>query len=396
MKHYNLYLLAVVLLLSGCTQMGRKATVQSATQEEVRTKGQKKIREKNADTLSLTQVEDRVSAGVSETGGLPDSLLPMHTYTFNSDAPSFPNSNDPKYSPKIKGFDTDGKGRLYIAGGRPIRLVCYNGQQKEYDIVISNDTTGDHDHAIMALMGDSILYVEEGLNRLTILSKDGTGEVRHHDLPLKETDSITHGQFFDESLVLYVHDSSKEALRREYSGHFIAEYRKNMHSCEFFPPAWNGHGAVWDGRKIRYWDPFHDDSYDRNDISSDTGIDIDGRKYDYLGKYHGMHLFFAFSIGDKHPCLIALLDDERTVKAKTRLVGRQSLYSLSCGSWGGEGLYSSVNLYRLKGHRFYFGGFDYDTKAISFLEYDLKPLFNHANTNLSANTEEQATDKYAD
>lgn len=97
MRLHNLYLLAAVLLLSGCTQRRNKATAQRATQEDVRTRGQKKVQEKSADTLSLAQTENTLSASECGTGELPDSLLPVHVYTFNYADPSFPCSGDPKW-----------------------------------------------------------------------------------------------------------------------------------------------------------------------------------------------------------------------------------------------------------------------------------------------------------
>ena len=375
-----------VLLLWSCRPAQQKTVPEQGTDTAETIRGNL---DKIADCLSLAQAGDSVAADVSETGELPDSLMPVHVYTFDYSDPSFPNSIESKWGAMIKGFDTDGEGRLYIAGGVPIRLVCYNEQQKEYDVVISNDTIGDGDHAIMALMGDSVLYVEEGLNRLAILSKDGTGEVRYHDLPLQETDSITDGRFFNESLVLYVHDGSEEARRREESSsdHFRFEYRKNIHSCEVFPPAWNEREAVWDARKISYWDPFHDDNYDGDRFT------FDGKWYDYLGTYHGMHLYFFYDLGDI-PCFIALVDDEQNVKAKTRLAQRPFI-DITCGSEEHWGSYSSINLYRLKGYSFFFGGYELDTPTISFLEYDLKPLFDKANASLSVEAEEQVSDKHA-
>ena len=45
------------------------------------------------------------------------------------------------------------------------------------------------------------------------------------------------------------------------------------------------------------------------------------------------------------------------------------------------GWFPSENLYRLKGHSFFFSGYDNETQTISFMEYDLKPLFDYANEN---------------
>lgn len=66
-----------------------------------------------------------------------DSISPTHTYTFCYTDSDFPSANK-EYKAIICGFDTDGKGRFYIAGGNPIRLVCYYGTKKEYDILLSD------------------------------------------------------------------------------------------------------------------------------------------------------------------------------------------------------------------------------------------------------------------
>lgn len=397
MRHYNLYLLAVVFLLCGCTQKGSTVTAQHAVQENVHTTGQKKKQEKSADTLSLAQAGDTVMADVSETEGISDSLRPVHVYTFNYADPSFPHSYGRNGKTlMLKGFDTDGKGRLYIAGGMPIRLACYNERQKEYDVVISNDTVCNH--GIMTLLGDSILFVEEGLKRLAIFSKDGTGEVRYCDLPLKETDSIVNGRAYDGRVILHVYDGSEKALRREKFAsdtllrlvRLDEECRNNTHACEISLSA-EGPAIRWNIPDGHILNPFDD--------GEKCSFTIQGISYDYFGKCKGMP-FFLFHCwrdigGYGHPFRIALVDEKDEWLVRAEAVLAQTPPFTTCCVKKRYMDYITANIYRLKGYSFFLSGYDNDTKIISFLEYDLKPLFDKANASLSAEAEEQTSDKHA-
>lgn len=372
-RRYDLFLLAgvtVLLLLSGCTQKGDKAALSHAAQEDVRTKVHKDMCGQDADGLSLVLTEDTVPADRRETGELPDSLSPVHVYTFDFSDPSFPNYSDPKWGVMIKGFDTDGKGRLYIAGGKPIRLVCYNELQKEYDVVISNDTCN---YAIMTLLGDSVLFVEESSKRLAVLSKDGTGEVRHQDLPFEKGDSIIGGRFLGGRLVLHVHDGSDEALQREREaeiGYFRDEFHRNVHACEVSAPSWDKHTMKRDipDSTSYCFTPFSDDN---------TIFCLNGKYYGYFGNHYGMEVFYSHGI---YACDIVLLDEEGRVRAKTALAQIPPIETC-CEVDEHAGWFPSENLYRLKGHSFFFSGYDNETQTISFMEYDLKPLFDYANEN---------------
>ena len=283
-----------------------------------------------------------------QSSELPDSLSPVHVYVFNYSDPSFP--CEPEGGAMIKGFDTDGNGRLYIAGGSPIRLACYNGQEKQYDVVISDAKSNN---AIMSLNGDSILFVEESVRRIAVLSKDGTGDVRRYNLPLKETDSIMSGAFRGGDLELEVYDNSVVA-------HNHKEFTKNTH-LYLFPAQ-----GSW-GKKI--CDDTARLQNSREFLSDEAREKLEF--YDYKGLYHGMHLFYRHELylGD-----IALVDKSGHIRAEASFAQMPPI-STCCGEDEHIGWSSSGTLYRVKGYRFFLSAYDSKEGTISFLEYDLKPLY---------------------
>ena len=334
MKTYIIYIIGV-LLLSGCSRRGSDVAKQDTSQEKLQS--------------GILQPE-RENPG----GELPDSLPAVHVYTFNYSDPSFP--CEPEGGAMIKGFDTDGNGRLYIAGGSPVRIACYNGQNKEFDAVISYSACN---HAIMSLQGDSILFVEESVRRIAVLPKDGTGDVRHYNLPLKETDSIMSGAFRGSDLELEVYDSSSQAHSHE-------EFEKNTYVCLF--PA----QGSWAKKKMcdgttRLQNP-------REFLSGEAKEKLEC--YSYKGLYHGMHLFYRHELflGD-----IALVDKAGHIRAEASFAQMPPI-NTCCGEDEHIGWYSSPNLYRVKGYSFFLSAYDSKEKTISFLEYDLKPLYDFANS----------------
>ena len=94
MKLQTAYILLLTAFLIGCTQKGSNASVGS-------------VLPKNAHT------EEQQPGEICKVDDLQDSLSPKHVYTFDYADSSFP--CEPKRGAMIKGFDTDGNGRLYIA-----------------------------------------------------------------------------------------------------------------------------------------------------------------------------------------------------------------------------------------------------------------------------------------
>ncbi len=334
MKTYILLVLGASLLL-GCSRRDSGVAKQSSSQADIQSRGLQPERG-NPD------------------GEASDSLFPLHIYTFDYSDPSFP--CEPEGGAMIKGFDTDGNGRLYIAGGKPIRLACYKEQDKEYDIVISNATCN---HAIMSLYGDSILFVEEDSRSLAILPKDGKGEVLHFDLPLKETDSIMDGVFRGNELELEVHDNSSQA-------HSHDEFVRNTHVYTFSSQSsWKRKTGV-DTASLPNPQEF---------LSADAKESLE--YYSYKGEHHGMHLFYRHELflGD-----IALVDNAGHIRAEASLALLPPV-NTCCGEDEHIGWYTSANLYRVKGYSFFLSAYDSKEETISFLEYDLKPLYDIANKN---------------
>ena len=327
MKPHILLVLASAIILCGCSQ---------------REKG-------TAGQGSMQQAEHE-----RQSSELSDSLLPVQVYVFNYSDPSFP--CEPEGGAMIKGFDTDGNGRLYIAGGSPIRLACYNGQEKQYDVVISDAKSND---AIMSLQGDSILFVEESVRRIAVLSKDGTGDVRHYNLPLKETDSIMNGAFRGGDLELEAYDNSVVAHNHE-------EFTKNTH-VYLFPAQGSWGKKICDdtARLQNPWEFFSDEANEKLEL------------YSYKGLYHGMHLFYRHELylGD-----IALVDKSGHIRAEASFAQMPPI-NTCCGEDEHIGWFSSGNLYRVKGYSFFFSAYDSKEETISFLEYDLKPLYDLADSN---------------
>ena len=61
-----------------------------------------------------------------------DTIYPIRTWVFNYEDGILPCEYG-NGGVIIRGFDTDWKGRFYIAGDYPVRLVCYNDTTLEYN-----------------------------------------------------------------------------------------------------------------------------------------------------------------------------------------------------------------------------------------------------------------------
>lgn len=74
-----------------------------------------------------------------------------------------PDSVDYRYNPKnnklyLSGFDTDGKGTFYFAGGNPLSVFCFKGTTLQWRRKVSDTHTKC---ALFRLRGDSFYLVHE-------------------------------------------------------------------------------------------------------------------------------------------------------------------------------------------------------------------------------------------
>lgn len=96
----------------------------------------------------------------------------------------------------LSGFDTDGKGTFYFAGGEPLRVSCFKGTKFQWRREVSKAGTTC---ALFRMHGDSLYLVQNVTHELIALSKDGKGDVRRVKLPV---DSIKDGVLHDKYFVL--------------------------------------------------------------------------------------------------------------------------------------------------------------------------------------------------
>ena len=73
-----------------------------------------------------------------------------------------PDSVDCRYYPNnelyLSGFDTDGKGTFYFAGGNPLRVSCFKGTELQWRRKVSDVHTR---RALFRLRGDSLYLVHD-------------------------------------------------------------------------------------------------------------------------------------------------------------------------------------------------------------------------------------------
>ncbi len=103
-----------------------------------------------------------------------------------------PDSVDCRFNHKKKklflsGFDTDGQGTFYFAGGRPLYISCFKDTMLQWRRKVSAYHTT---RALLRLRGDSLYLLHNRTHELIILNKDGTGDVHRVQL---ETDNIDEG-----------------------------------------------------------------------------------------------------------------------------------------------------------------------------------------------------------
>ncbi len=105
----------------------------------------------------------------------------------------FPQSNELYLS----GFDTDGKGTFYFAGGNPLQIVCFRDTAIVYRRVFDGKLSLK---GIFGLRKDSIYVIADQQKELIRLHKSGQGEAVELELPVRE---ICGGRMAKNSFMLY-------------------------------------------------------------------------------------------------------------------------------------------------------------------------------------------------
>ena len=180
--HFFISLPLLFSILS-CTSNGEKVHVWSflndtlikETDFESHSKTKLSANEIASSNKKDTNEEEHV-IGNNEYWWESDSVYATKMYEFN-----YADSIFPCQPPCIiKGLDTDGEGSFYIAGGNPIRLNCYKETELKWSRVISTDSCCTEGY--LHLVGDSIYFIEESIQQILRIHKDGTGEIDRFNL----------------------------------------------------------------------------------------------------------------------------------------------------------------------------------------------------------------------
>lgn len=276
-------------------------------------------------------------------------LFPVHEYVFDYTHPQFPSIRK-EYVAMISGFVTDGKGHFYIAGGSPIRLVCYDGTKKEYDIELSEAISN---YAIMKLYGDSIIFVEESAKSLAKVCKDGSGKVKHYQLPLETQDSIIGGRFNNDNIELTIFDTSVKCTSHE-------DYKRNISSCLISLSTLC----------------FVTDSLDNGEqkwFLTDSARNIIG-SYNYFGKYNSINIYYSYNEESLSLGSVALVDEHGNLLINSSLQNLPKTPTF-CGSEEHEGEFYTENMFHLYNYHFFLSGYDSDSGTMTILDYDISPLY---------------------
>ena len=122
----------------------------------------------------------------------------------------------------LSGFDTDGKGTFYFAGGNPLRVSCFKGTSLQWRREVSDTHTK---RALFRLRGDSLYLVHDQTHELIILSKDGTGDVRRVKLA---TDDIDEGVMHQNYIVV------RDKGFRDEKFNYIHDWETRQFKVSFF------------------------------------------------------------------------------------------------------------------------------------------------------------------
>ncbi len=177
----------------------------------------------------------------------------------------------------LSGFDTDGKGTFYFAGGEPLRVSCFKGTKFQWRREVSKAGTTC---ALFRMHGDSLYLVQNVTHELIVLSKDGKGDVRRVKLPV---DSIKDGVLHDKYFVLCSNlikpkewSSSYELTFFRYDGSLMLRDTVYMQLCDKYmrpaPDYFNQHKCDEHGYRLaEYINPC----------------------WDYKGLFHGVPLYVS-------------------------------------------------------------------------------------------------------
>ena len=96
----------------------------------------------------------------------------------------------------LSGFEADGKGTFWFAGGNPLRVSCFKGTKLQWRRKVSDSNTK---FAMFRLRGDSLYLVHDQKRELIVIDKNGKGDVRHIKLDL---DSLADGKMYNKYFVI--------------------------------------------------------------------------------------------------------------------------------------------------------------------------------------------------
>lgn len=267
-------------------------------------------------------------------------------------------SVDCRYNPVnnklfLSGFDTDGKGTFYFAGGCPLRVSCFKGTTLQWRRKVSDTYTT---RGLFRLRGDSLYLVHDRTHELIIMSKDGKGEVRHVKLA---TNDIYEGVMHDNYFV----------IRGEKTTDSTKTYDWENYKLSFFN--YQGRLAWTDVTDLLYSDNMmrpmpktpHIDEYSTDFIR-------------YAGLFRDMHLFvdlaaerfFLFDLNGKKIYRMIegdLLYDVLPLSAFTDEIDKEIFFS-------------SQESYILRGTHYYYAGYEKADNHFMVVDIDLDKIFPEA------------------
>jgi len=109
-----------------------------------------------------------------------NSRFPMLKY-YDFSFSGTPDSVDCRFNEQtnelfLSGFDTDGQGTFYFAGGCPLRVSCFKGAKLQWRKTLSDSYTA---RALFRLRdNDSLYLINDRACEMYIMHKNGNGEIR--------------------------------------------------------------------------------------------------------------------------------------------------------------------------------------------------------------------------
>lgn len=272
-----------------------------------------------------------------------DSIYASKVYEFNYTDGVFPCQDDCY----IKGLDTDGNGKFYIAGGNPIRVVCYKGTKYLWSREISRDTGCCHGY--FHLVGDSLYFIEETYRKVLRLHKDGAGDIETFTLSsIPANDSIEgNGMMSDDGYVILTMGRNRNYYKYKYPAELV-------------------------------------DYIERPDL---TRLDISVRPEDCTvkvycraGRYNGWLVYSSYrddddavydpDCGEEPGTVITLSADTANLKFFIQFpVGGLPFYSTKATAG-----YSSILFDAFRNGKLFYSGYDIPSKTFQIHEFDIDSL----------------------